>query len=598
MSRHALCRGLSALSITSMVMLAACSEQPMEPDFSDEFSIPPYLLEHWKLSEEKVTKVSGAPVWQFANVNGGIPNVSIIEGETGLIVVDTNISIEDGRRALELIREQTSKPVLAVIYTHHHIDHVGGASNFVSIEDAANGSVPVIAGKSFLREMQDENGVTAQIMGIRALYMYGNLLDPETDGRDFQVGIGGKVRPGKNGYVEPNTFVDGKLEMTIDGIDVILFETGGEAASHIAVYLPKYRAILSGDEIQGPTFPNLHSLRGTKPRDAEKWVTAIDRMRDYSPEYLIPSHGPVVEGATEIETILRTYRDAIQWTHDQSVRLMNAGYTGEEIANILTEVPEHLSITPWTREVYGTVRHSVRSYFTHYISWWDGDPTTLAPTPPPLKAERTIALMGGRTKVQSEAQKVLEAGDPQWAAELATLLIVTDNTDQSAKNIKARALRQLGYKTLNTNWRGFYLTGARELEGLIDSEAIQARFRKNLSTEAIATDRLLSLMRYRLVPEKAELKHIKVGFRFPDTNEAYTLELRNQILIIHPGVEDDVDSSLTLDRALYDRMVRQEISLAEELLSGSITITGSKLAVLDFFSSFDLEIHPINLVVR
>jgi alkyl sulfatase BDS1-like metallo-beta-lactamase superfamily hydrolase len=588
----------SALLAGMALMLAACDDTGSKTTYTDEFSAPEYLIEFGKMFAEGEHKVTDAPVWLYTNVGGGIPNTVVVEGETGLIIVDTTLKLEDGEKTMAMIRARTDKPVSAVVYTHHHNDHVGGAAAFVDPALAHSGDVPVIAAANFIQEMQDENAVTIQIMGMRALYMYGTLLNDEGDGQNYHVGLGGRIKPGTMGYVEPNTFIAGTREMTIDGIRFVFFQTGGEAASHIAAYLPDYGVMLSGDEIQGPTFPNLHSLRGTKPRDANKWIDAIDAMRSYHPRAMVPSHGPIVEGEAEVEAIFRVYRDAIQWTHDQAVRLINKGYTQEELAEALPELPEALSVTPWTREVYGTVKHSVRNYFTGYISWFDGDPATLDPTPRVERARRTVALMGGRERVLAEAGEALNAGDPQWASELLTLLIRLDHADDDARALKARALRQIGYKTLNTNWRGFYLTGAMELEGKIDSVAIQDRLRTRFNASAIPSDRLLALMRYKLDPEEAADKNLIVTFTFPDRGESYSLELRNQILIVHEGAHTDANAVLTLDRTTYDRMIRGETGFAKALLAGDIDLEGSKLDVLAFFGSFDLETSAIPLVVR
>ncbi len=584
--------------LLSATLLAGCDQTETKPDYTDDFSAPDYLVEFGKMFSEGVQKASDAPVWLYTNVNGGIPNTVVIEGETGLIIVDTTLKLEDGQKTLEMIRERTDKPVKAVIYTHHHNDHVGGAAAFVDPADARDGTVPVIAAANFVKEMQDENAVTIQIMGMRALYMYGTLLDDDTDGKNYHVGLGGRIKPGTMGYVEPNTFVDGTREMTIDGIRMEMFQTGGEAASHMAIYLPDYEMILSGDEIQGPTFPNLHSLRGTKPRDANAWIDAIDHMRAYNPKVMVPSHGPIVEGRDEVGHIFRTYRDAIQWTHDQAVRLINQGYTQEELAEALPRLPEHLTITPWTREVYGTVKHSVRNYFTGYISWFDGDASTLDPTPRVERARRTVALMGGRDRVYAEAEKAMEGGDPQWASELLTYLVRIDHDDTDARHLKARAFRQIGYQTLNTNWRGFYLTGAKELDGDVDSVAIQENLRKRFNASAIPSERLLSLMRYKLVPEDAADKELKIGFAFLDRDETFTLELRNQVLVVRQGLSENLNAMLTLDRTTYDRMIRGEVGFAGALVDGAITLDGSKLDVLSFFGSFDLETKEIPLVVR
>lgn len=580
------------------VLLAGCGESERTADYQDEFSAPDYLVEFGKMFSEGVQKLDGAPIWLYTNIGDGIPNTVVIEGDTGLIIVDTTLKMADGEKTMAMIRERTDKPVKAVIYTHHHNDHVGGAAAFVDPAQARSGAVPVIAAENFIQEMQDENAVTIQIMGMRALYMYGTLLPADGDGRDYMVGLGGQIIPGEMGYVEPNTFISGKQEMTIDGVRMEMFQTGGEAASHMAVYLPDHDVVLSGDEIQGPTFPNLHSLRGTKPRDANKWIEAIDKMRAYSPRAMIPSHGPIVDGEEEVERIFKVYRDAIQWTHDQAIRLINMGYTQEELAEALPALPDHLTITPWTREMYGTVKHSVRNYFTSYISWFDGDAATLDPTPRSERARRTIALMGGRDRVLQEAQKAIDDGDPQWAAELTTFVIRTNTDDREARVLKARAFRQIGYKTANPNWRGFYLTGAMELDGDVDSVAIQERLRKRFNAASIPSDRLLSLMRYKLVPEKAEDKDLTVAFVFPDRQEAYSLEMRNQILVVHEGLKEDVDATLTLDRTVYDSMIRGETGFAKALFAGDISLDGSELDVLSFFGSFDLETSAIPLVVR
>jgi alkyl sulfatase BDS1-like metallo-beta-lactamase superfamily hydrolase len=183
-----------------------------------------------------------------------------------------------------------------------------------------------------------------------------------------------------------------------------LFQTGGESASHMAIWLPDHRVMLTGDEIQGPNYPNLHSLRGTKPRDAIKWVAAIDRMRAYDASTWYRVTASPCPAARHRQDVLTIYRDAIQYTHDQSLRLINKGYTPDDLANTI-ELPAFMDRDPWTREMYGTVKHSVREFFVAYISWWNGDPAELDPLPRLEKAARLVALMGGRDRVFAEAEQ-------------------------------------------------------------------------------------------------------------------------------------------------------------------------------------------------
>ncbi len=603
MTRHTPARRMIRLPLFLATLLLAACEPPEPrkpaPVFDDSFSAPEYLIEHAKYFEDRVLRIGDTPVWLYANTNDGFANTILIEGEDGLIIVDTNLLLADAQTTMQRIRKRTQKPVKAVIYTHHHADHVSGTEAFITPGQARTGAVQVIAAENFLREVADEGGVTGPLMLVRAYYMYGGLLDPETDGRHFHTGCCGNFRTGAIGYIEPNTFINEEETLEIAGVNIRLFRTGGESASHLAVYLPDWQIMLSGDEVQGPAYPNLHSLRGTKPRDLERWIHAIDRMRREDVRVLVPSHGKPVSGQEAVQRMLTLYRDAIQWTHDQAVRLINRGYTGQELAEALPALPAELDLEPWTREMYGTVKHNVRNVFGGYISWWDGDPATLDPTPRIEQARRTIALMGGRDTVYQAAEASLSAGDPQWAAELLTLLIRVDRQDQSARALKARALRQRGYVEQNTNWRGFYLTGARELEGKVDSVALQEQARRSFRFENTSTRFLFDLLRFRVIPEKAAGKRISLEYHLPDVDETWTMTLRNQVIEVREGAVAGPDARVTIDRRTLIAILRGETSYQRELLpGGAVDIDGSKKSFLSFYSVIDQETHPIELVVR
>lgn len=596
-------RPVTAVTLLLVTLLCASCDRDEAgrpaPVYDDSFTAPEYLVQHGGYFEDKVQQIGAAPVWLYANTNDGFANTIVIEGQDGLVIVDTNLVLEDATVTMQRIRERSDKPVVAVIYTHHHADHVSGTEAFVTPEQVRQGAVKVIAAENFLREMADEASVTGPLMLVRAFYMYGGLLDPDTDGRHFHTGCCGNFRLGGVGYIEPNTFVADQETLNIAGVDIRLFRTGGEAASHMAVYLPDWQIMLSGDEVQGPTYPNLHSLRGTKPRDMEAWIRAIDRMRREDIAVLVPSHGKPVSGREEVQNMLTVYRDAIQWTHDQAVRLINRGYTGQEIAEALPALPKELDLEPWTREMYGTVKHNARNVFGGYISWWDGDPTTLDPTPRVEQARRTVGLMGGRDKVYAAAEQSLADGDPQWAAELLTLLIRIDRKDQAARSLKARALRQRGYVEQNTNWRGFYLTGARELEGKVDSVALQERARASFRFDNTSTRFLFDLLRFRVLPEKAAGKRVTLEYHLPDAGETWSLLLRNQVIEVREGKVENPDARVTLDRSVLVAILRGETSYQRELLpGGAVDIEGSKTSFLSFYSVIDQDTHPIELVVR
>lgn len=580
------------LIFSSALLLTACSDDisQQENPYEVEFSAPSYLVEHAKYLKEELFQIGDYSVWDYNTPNKGFGNVIMVEGDDGIIIVDTTAANDHAKVALDAFREITDKPVKAIIYTHHHADHINGAGVFATRQQAENGDVKIIAGQHFMRELADENQATAPIMGVRAMYMYGQLLDPETDGRDYHISCCGyQLQSGGSSYITPNTFVDDGQEMTIAGVKIQFMQTGGESASHIAVYLPAQKILLTGDEIQGPNYPNLHSLRGTKARDAEKWLRALDKMRSLDIDYLVPSHGQPVFGSEESQRVLTLYRDVIQYTHDQSIRYINKGYTQDELANTI-KLPSYLDVDPWTKEMYGTVKHNVRAYYTSYISWWNGDPAELDPIPRVEKAIRYISLMGGRDVVFSAAEKAFFDKDYQWAGELTALLVRVDKQDIPARQLKAAALRAIGYATANTNWRGFYLTSALELEGKVDPGKVLAGLRKaSFTPDKMTTAQLFNVQRFYVDAETIKDKHLKIGFNFSDTKEQFTLEIRNSILDIHTELLADNDATLTLSRDTLNKIFTKETSYADAIAEGLIEIDGSKLALLSYSKAFDME---------
>jgi alkyl sulfatase BDS1-like metallo-beta-lactamase superfamily hydrolase len=327
-------------------------------------------------------------------------------------------------------------------------------------------------------------------------------------------------------------------------------------------------------------------LRGTRPRDVERWFSAIDRIRDFDIDYLFPGHGPVMTGASTIQAMLADHRDRMQFVLDQSIRLINQGNTPDELAEKVT-MPKHLQTEPFGMEYYGNVDVSARNIYGGLISWWNGDPANLRPTPRIEKAKREIAMMGGRDKVFAEAEKAFLAGDAQWAAELTTPLIRVDTSDWQARYLKAAALRVLGYKQTSSSLRGFYLSGALEIEGKIDPLAVQRQVAAQvLDPTTLPTIGLFTLFRYRINPEKASGKAISLGYAFTDTKEIFTLILRNGILEILPKRSDKVNALITMTRKQFNQVFMGQLTYEQAIADGA-TITGDKAAIQSLFAVLD-----------
>jgi alkyl sulfatase BDS1-like metallo-beta-lactamase superfamily hydrolase len=253
-------------------------------------------------------------------------------------------------------------------------------------------------------------------------------------------------------------------------------------------------------------------------------------------------------------------------------------------------LPDSVVKEPWTIEYYGNVDVSARNVFGDYVSWWNGDPAELRPTPRLEHARRTVEMMGGRDKVFAAAEKAFFDGDPQWAAELTTPLIRLDKQDWPARQLKAAALRVLGFQQTSSSLRGFYLTGAREIDGLFDPAAAQRIGRQQLlNFDTMPTSRILENLRFAVNPERANGQELEVGYEFTDTGESFTLQLRNSVLQVTPSLADNASSVARLPRAFFNRMLRGEETLQSGVNSGAITVRGNPADVQALHAVFDRE---------
>lgn len=394
-----------------------------------------------------------------------LANVILIEGDGGNIIVDTTESLATALEVRRAFDQITDKPIAAIIYTHNHTDHIFGAAAFTD-----GRKVPVYAHDTTWSHIERIIAVLSPVIETRSHHMFGNYLAAggeavvndgigpflaHTPGDDS--GIYGLLRP-------THTFSD-KLEVTIAGRKLELIHAPGETDDQLLVWLPEERVLLPGDNIY-KAFPNLYTIRGTRYRDVMQWSRTVRDMRELGAEHLIPSHTRPLSGAEAIDDLLLAYSDAIQFVHDQTVRGMNLGHDALTLADTI-QLPPSLAAHPWLQPFYGTVAWSVRSIYSGYLGWYDGNSSTLFPTPAAERSRRLVELAGGIDNVVSEAATVL-ATDPQWAAELADLaLAAASGPLPAATELKATALRTLASDTANPNARNWYLTDALELEGQI-----------------------------------------------------------------------------------------------------------------------------------
>lgn len=557
-------------------------------------TVDPQLTEHSRVMAQRIYRTAGNV---YCAVGYGLANMTMIEGTDGIIIVDTLEAVENAREVMTAFRRISSKPLKAIVYTHNHYDHVMGAEGVVSREEVASGAVPIYAHETMMRGLLNQLSVVGEAIGVRSLYSFGGFLDKGPEG-SVNEGIGPALVQGTPGFLPPTQTFGDRLAVTIAGIDLELLYAPSETDDEIVVWLPKARLLQSAEVIQGETFPNLYTIRGTTYRDPVQWYGTIDRLRALGPEYLVPSHGRPVEGGAEVASLLTAYRDAIQFTHDQAVRLINRGYTPDEVAAALPALPPHLAAHPWVREFYGTVRHSVRNVYNGYLGWFTGDPTTLNPVPPTERARRYVDQMGGRDAVVRAARAACERGDHQWCAELLTHVIRVNTADEEAKALKAQALRALGLQQMNINWRNFYLSAALELEGRLDRSRYNPK-RGAAILERLPLVNLLEKMLTRMDAEQTEGVHMTVAFHLTDSGQDYALEIRRGIVELHRQPPAHADVTLIGNEDDLRRLLLRQTSFLKEWALGRIHVDGSTSDMARFFGYFDPPAEtPPNVVVR
>ena len=346
--------------------------------------INPRLTEHSRKMEQRVYKVTENV---YSAVGFGIANATMIVGSDGIIIVDTLESTDAAKTVLAEFRKITDKPVRAIVYTHNHSDHTMGVKAFTTEEDVAAGRVQIYAHETMMNTVINNASVVAPALGIRAAYTFGLLIEKGPEGWVNQ-GLGPAYVVGATGFIAPTKTFRDKLEVTIAGVKLQLLYAPSETDDEIVVWLPEQKLLQSAEVIQGETFPNVHTIRGTKFRDPVAWYKSIDKLRSFGAVHLVPSHGRPLSGKEKVEEMLTAYRDGIQYVHDQTIRLLNKGLTPDEIVEQVAHLPAHLANHPWLGEFYGTVRHSVRQIYVGYLGWFEGDPTALDPLPRAEESKR------------------------------------------------------------------------------------------------------------------------------------------------------------------------------------------------------------------
>ncbi|MEO2013199.1 MAG: alkyl sulfatase dimerization domain-containing protein [Fuerstiella sp.] len=518
-----------------------------------------------------------------------LANITFIEGPAGIVVVDPLTCKETATYALQLyydcvFKGRDRKRVVAVIYTHSHIDHFGGVRGVVPDGDHAD--LQIIAPTGFLQSGLSENVYVGNAMARRATYTYGNLLPVRSDGRG-QVGAGlGLTTPsGTVTLIRPTKEIRRSTStLTLAGLDFqFLLTPDSEAPAEMFFYIPEFKALCTAEDAVH-TLHNVYALRGAKVRNALAWSKylnqALSRWSGRTDVLFAPHHWPVWRRDTKgndnggVVTHLKKQRDMYRYIHDQTLRLANHGYTMGQIAEMI-RLPRSLATYWSSRGYYGTVNQNVKAVYQRYLGWFDGNPATLHTLPPEKSAVRYVEFMGGAESVLRKARKSFDNGDYRWVVEVVNHVVFADPNNTAARQLQADALEQLGYQAESGPWRNFYLSGAQELRhGVVTSGAFIGTAPPPDIAKAMPTDMLFDYMGIKLNGPKADGKVFKFNFVFPDDNPGhYLLSLENSALTHTIGHQaQDADATITMTRTTLDEIMLKQITFPGAILEGKITV--------------------------
>jgi alkyl sulfatase BDS1-like metallo-beta-lactamase superfamily hydrolase len=506
-----------------------------------------------------------------------IANMTVIEGDTGVILIDVLTTAEVSRAALaHYYAHRPHRPVVAVIYTHSHIDHYGGVRGVIDEADVRAGRVAVIAPDGFMEAVTGENVLAGLPMARRSQFQFGTMLPRGRRGQ-VDAGLGKGIARGTPGLIAPTmSIVQPVEEHVIDGVR-ILFQLAPEteAPAEMHMFYPEL-GVLNMAENACPLLHNFIPLRGAVARDPRIWAKYIgDAIALYGKdtEILIGQHHWPTWGRDAVLDHLEAQRDLYKHVHDQTLRYMSRGWRPAEIAEAI-DLPPGLAERWSVRGYYGSVNHNVKAVYQRYLSWYDGNPCNLHPLPPAPAAAKFVEYMGGAAAVIARARADFAKGEYRWVAQVMKEVVYAEPANIEARALCADALEQMGYQAESATWRNAFLYGAQELRHGV----FQVPARGTYSADTLAglsTDSFFDMLAARLDPAKAAGQSMVINWHFTDREEKLAQTLKHCTLTHRMGEHSAAAAaSVTTTRKILDEMILGRMNPVEAISSGALRIDG------------------------
>jgi alkyl sulfatase BDS1-like metallo-beta-lactamase superfamily hydrolase len=488
------------------------------------------------------------------------------------------LSVESAKAALALINQYFGiKPIKAIIYSHSHIDHFGGVKGIINEQRFIQDSPAIIAPEGFTHHAISENVLAGNAMARRAIYMFGSSLPIHERGA-LSSGLGLNVSKGNTSLILPTDTISATgEERIIDGIKMqFQWTPGTEAPTEMNTWFPEKKALWMAENATH-TMHNIVTLRGAPVRDALQWAKYLNEtltLWGSEAEVVFQSHHWPVWGQANIEQHLKAHRDVYKYLHDQTLRLLNQGYSAGEIAESI-ELPLSLANNWSTRGYYGTLKHNVRAIYQRYMGWYSANPSDLDPLPPIDTAKKMVVYMGGSDNILSKAQQDFERGEYRWVSQVLKHVVFSEPENIAAKNLLADAYEQLGYQSESGPWRSIYLQGALELRrGIPYSSKVQTASEDIV--QAMPVSLLLDYMATQLIPENAQGLNLNLGLEISDTSQHYQINIEHSVLHHSLRSTTSVDLTLILNKSVLSTIIFGNLNFEQAAQQGHLQWIGDE----------------------
>lgn len=563
--------------VSAWIVLAAL---PAIAEFAiSEPHVHPRLAAHQeRIATAELVRVSERV---YAAIGFDLGNVAFVVGDEGVVVYDTTTTTEAGREVLAALRGVTDKPIVAVVYSHGHLDHVGGVRAFVP--EGRENEIPIYANRRWATYRTEQ---AIPKTPIRATYQMGGAL-PAGPAGVVGNGAGPVFRMGSMTFLPPTEVVDLRLDLELAGVPIVLFHAPGDVNDGLAAWLPEEGVLLAGDAYY-PMFPALSTPRFDRHRDAWRNLETLDAFRQLGATHVVPGHLQVISGPDEVDRHLTAFRDAIQFMHDQTIRLLAQGLGQTEVAErVRATLPAHLAEDPDLGEYYQRLEWVVKGIYAKTGGWFGGDVVELVQIGPDERARRTVELAGGRGRLREAIERAYAKGDRAWAAELARHLVRADPGDDEARTLLTAILRSIGYDASSANLRNYMLTEAMVLERGIDPRRLAAARTPSALLRPVDDSVLFRALGVRLDPTKSSEVEMTVGITLTDSGAQHTLFLRRGVIEWRGGRPAEADLRMELDRETWLDVAGGTLSWLDGEASEKISAKPSRKALTRFAQLFD-----------